>query len=248
MIPGIVAGQMRQPAPPASSYYDLVMSHSPLGYWRLGETSGTTAADSSGNGRSGTYTGTYTLNRPSLIPSAPENFALGCRTGTGYVNVPAGTAIPMSGKTLVFAIKMTSLATFSYLGHVGDYTSVGVRGVAPFINTDGTIGIEFFQGDFWYINFPGFAATVGTAYRLAIRFNTSQSVSLFVNGALISTQTTTYNLDAEPGTKIRIGAANNVANPSPSQGILKGDIDEFAIIPSLLSDAQIAALETAALG
>lgn len=228
------------------TYSEKVMSYIPLGYWRLGETTGTTAADISASARDGTYTGTFTLGRPSLIPSAPENFALGCETGTGYVNVPAGTAIPMSGKTLVFAIKMTSLATFSYLGHVGDYTSVGVRGVAPYINTNGTISIEFYDGNFRYINFTGFAATVGTAYRIAIRFNTSQSVSLFVNGALISTQTTTYNLNAEPGTKVRIGAANNIENPSPSQGVLKGDIDEFAILPSLLTDEQIYELETIA--
>ena len=246
MIPGIVAGQMRQSAPESSGYFDLVMSHSPLGYWRLGEASGTTAADSSGNGRNGTYTGTYTLNRPSLIPSDTSNGALGCGAGTGYVNVQAGTAIPMSGKTLVFAIKMTSLATFSYLGHVGNYVSPDARGVAPYINTDGTIAIEFYDGDFRYISFPGFAATVGTAYRIALRFDTAQSVSLFVNGAMISTQTTTYNLNAEPGTKVRIGAANNIANPSPSQGVLKGDIDEFAILPSLLTDEQIYELETIA--
>ena len=246
MIPGIVAGQMRQSAPVSSGYFDLVMSHSPLGYWRLGETSGTTAADSSGNGRNGTYTGTYTLNRPSLIPSDTSNGALGCGLSTGYVNVPAGAAIPMSGKTLVFAIKMTSLATFSYLGHVGNYQVAEARGVAPFINTDGTIALEFFDGNFRYINFPGFVASLNTAYRIAIRFNSNQSATLFVNGALISTQTTTYNLDVGPGTQVRIGAANNIANPSPSQGVLKGDIDEFAIIPSLLSDAQIAALESAA--
>lgn len=246
MIPGIVAGQMRQSAPVSTGYFDLVMSHAPLGYWRLGETSGTTAADSSGNGRNGTYTGTFTLNRPSLIPSDSANGALGCGAGTGYVNFPDGAAIPMAGKTLIFAIKMTSLATFSYLCHVGDYQNPSVRGVAPYINTDGTIAIEFYDGNFRYINFPGFAATVGTAYRIALRFDTAQSVSLFVNGTLISTQTTTFNLNAEPGTKVRIGAANNDATPSPSQGVLKGDIDEFAIIPSLLSDAPIAALESAA--
>lgn len=246
MIPGIVAGQMRQSAPVSTGYFDLVMSHAPLGYWRLGETSGTAAADSSGNGRNGTYTGTYTLNRPSLIPSDTSNGALGCGAGTGYVNVPEGTAIPLAGKTLIFAIKVSSLATFSYLLHVGNYQNGTARGAAPFINADGSLSIEFFDGNFRYINFPGFAGTVGTAYRVAMRFNTNQSVSLFVNGAFVSTSTTTYNLDVTPGTQVRIGAARNVAAPAPSQGVLNGDIDEFAIIPSLLSNAQIAALESAA--
>ncbi len=39
-----------------------IMALGPLGYWKLDEPSGTTAVDSSGNGRNGTYTGTgYTL-------------------------------------------------------------------------------------------------------------------------------------------------------------------------------------------
>lgn len=243
MIPGIVAGQMRQSAPVSSGYFDLVMSLAPLGYWRLGETSGTTAADSSGNGRNGTYTGTYTLNRPSLIPSDLVNAALGCN-GTGYVNVPPGTTIPVAGKTLLVSIKMNSLAAFSYLFHLGSFAISGSRGVAPFINTDGTITVEFFDGGFRYISFPGFVASLNTAYRVAIRFNTNKSASLFVNGALISTQTTAFNLNAEPGDRIRLGAGSG-AGQSP-EAILRGDIDEFAIIPSLLSDAQIAALEDAA--
>ena len=228
------------------TYEDKILSYLPLGYWRLGETSGTTAADSSDYGRDGTYTGTFTLGRPSLIPSDEDNFALGCGSGTGYVSVPAGDAIPVSGKTLVFAFKMTSLSTFSYLVGIGDYTIIGRRGVSPYINTNGTISIEFYDGNFRHIHFPGFAATVGVTYRIALRFNTSQSVSLFVNGTLISTQTTTYNMNAEPGQKVRIGAAYNTAFPSPSQGVLKGDIDEFAILPSLLTDEQTFELETIA--
>lgn len=39
-----------------------ILALSPLGYWKLDEPSGTTATDSSGNGRNGTYTGSgYTL-------------------------------------------------------------------------------------------------------------------------------------------------------------------------------------------
>lgn len=40
---------------------EAILAQSPYGYWKLDETSGTTATDSSGNGRHGTYSGTYTL-------------------------------------------------------------------------------------------------------------------------------------------------------------------------------------------
>jgi type IV pilus assembly protein PilA len=43
-----------------------------VGYWRLGETSGTTALDSSGNGNNGTYAGTPTRGQPSLSSDSSD--------------------------------------------------------------------------------------------------------------------------------------------------------------------------------
>ncbi|MBI3973600.1 MAG: hypothetical protein HY332_20185 [Chloroflexi bacterium] len=48
----------------AGGYASTVLADVPSGYWRLNETSGTTAADSSGNGYSGTYVGTITNGIP----------------------------------------------------------------------------------------------------------------------------------------------------------------------------------------
>jgi len=47
--------------PCMENYYGAVLLDSPIGYWRLGESSGTSAADSSGNGLTGTYENTPTL-------------------------------------------------------------------------------------------------------------------------------------------------------------------------------------------
>ena len=45
--------------------YDTeILADSPVGYWKLNETSGTTAYDSSGNGNNGTLHGGITLNQP----------------------------------------------------------------------------------------------------------------------------------------------------------------------------------------
>lgn len=51
----------------ATSYDAVVRSDAPVGYWRLGETSGTTAADSSGNGRNGTYAGGPTMAQTGAL-------------------------------------------------------------------------------------------------------------------------------------------------------------------------------------
>jgi hypothetical protein len=55
------------------SYSALILASSPLLYWRLGDTSGTTAADASGNSRVGTYAGTPSLNQPSLLSGDVTN-------------------------------------------------------------------------------------------------------------------------------------------------------------------------------
>ena len=49
----------------SGSYRDAVLADSPAGYWRLGETSGTTAADTSGNGRTA-----HISTRPLLVSPA----------------------------------------------------------------------------------------------------------------------------------------------------------------------------------
>jgi hypothetical protein len=49
-----------------------VLADQPIGYWRLGETSGTTAADSSGYQRSGIYVNAPTLGAASLLSSDPN--------------------------------------------------------------------------------------------------------------------------------------------------------------------------------
>ena len=55
------------PPPSADAYGDLIKATTGLaGYWRLDEASGTTAADSSGGGRPGTYSGGVVQNQPGI--------------------------------------------------------------------------------------------------------------------------------------------------------------------------------------
>ena len=69
---------IRVNAPVVPSLAEAINALSPVGYWKLDETSGTTATDSSGNGHDGTYTGTLTLDATDGAP----NF------DGGYVSIP----------------------------------------------------------------------------------------------------------------------------------------------------------------
>lgn len=59
-----------------------------VGYWKLDETAGTIAYDSSGNNHNGTYTGTVTLGNASLLPSTTGHST--AFSSTGYVSLPIG--------------------------------------------------------------------------------------------------------------------------------------------------------------
>lgn len=60
------------PTPTESQYVAAILADAPLAYWRLGESSGTVAADSSGNGHTGTYVGGPTLGVTGALFSDPD--------------------------------------------------------------------------------------------------------------------------------------------------------------------------------
>lgn len=80
--------------PSALPYPTLVENDGPTGYWRLGETSGGTATDSSGNGGNGTYEGDVILGQPGAIAGDSDGAV---RLTGGYVLVPDSPAISFTG-------------------------------------------------------------------------------------------------------------------------------------------------------
>ena len=75
------------------AYIDEVLADAPVAYWRLGESSGTSAADSSGNGRNGTYVGSPTFGAPGAVTgntAVTLNGSSQCVT-YGGAGIPNGT-------------------------------------------------------------------------------------------------------------------------------------------------------------
>ena len=70
----------------SSSYRATVIADGPTAYWRLGETSGTTAADQQASSP-GTYKGSYTLGQAGAL-SGDTDKSINVGPGTGYVTVP----------------------------------------------------------------------------------------------------------------------------------------------------------------
>lgn len=77
-----------------SIYSDIVLADSPLGYWRCGESSGTTADNAEGTAsRDGTYQNTPTLGVPGLISRDPDTAVSFTAAQSEYISTTI-TAMP----------------------------------------------------------------------------------------------------------------------------------------------------------
>ena len=77
LLAAILVGQLPAMSPQtvlaASNYSTAILSEAPSAYWRLGEISGTTAADSTTHANTLTYQGGYTLGIPGAIKGDPDS-------------------------------------------------------------------------------------------------------------------------------------------------------------------------------
>src|SRR4051794_29175861 len=78
------------------------MSDAPAGYWRLGETSGTTATDTAGS-NNGTYTNGPQLGSASLLGGEAGNSAVHFDGTNDYVGVPSSGALSPTARVSVEA-------------------------------------------------------------------------------------------------------------------------------------------------
>ncbi|MDX6675345.1 MAG: hypothetical protein QOH11_2763, partial [Solirubrobacteraceae bacterium] len=101
--------------PASSPYSSLVAGTSGLvGYWRLGESSGSSACDVTGS-NGGTYSGTVALGRAGALSGDPNT---GARfSADGGVTVPHSTALDLNGAfTLEAWVKPESLPSSGFPG------------------------------------------------------------------------------------------------------------------------------------
>jgi hypothetical protein len=87
-------------------YSDAVIADNPVSYWRLDESSGTTAADSKGS-NAGTYTNGPTLGQAGALPDTINNRAASFDGVNDYVTVPYAAALNTAQFTLEFWSKPT---------------------------------------------------------------------------------------------------------------------------------------------
>jgi acid phosphatase type 7 len=211
---------------PSQSSYSGVVSSTPglIGYWRLGEPSGTVACDFTGH-NNGSYVGGFTLGVPGAISGDPDT-AVGLDGSTGQVSVPAAESLNVGD-------------TFTIEGWVKRGSSkTGVNQVIA-SKQNGAWVLMFNESDRLTLR----RSTVGDAavakvattdtstWHYVAATKSGSSVHLYLDGVDVT------------GTVTNQTMANNtqplVMGQSTATAYLKGSVDEVALYSTVLTSSQI---------
>lgn len=223
-----------------STYSDTVLQDNPALYWRLGETSGTNAADGSGHSRVGTYRAAATLNQASLLTGDADPCISNATTGPGANRLVTDAA---------FGGNPNGLATAGYsmeiwfIFNTSDTTQrmpLALAGLNPWMDINTATAGLFRYGHRDLISNFAFIQTTGlstaTVYH-AVGTYDKTNLRLYLNGALVAGPTAAglpANNVAYTG-QVTVGG-----NPDGSGGFWDGKLDEAAFYLAPLSAGRIA--------
>ena len=219
------------------SYQSIVLADGPKAYWHLDETSGTNAADSSGNSHPGTYVNSPTLNQTSLVPTgegASVTFAGG---SSQYVNCTGAQAYSTSGYSIEFWVKAPTGASPTVVygeGNSGQGNTIlqftvpsAGHALGIFIRNDaGTTLLNASSVGSYFFN------PVGSAVHVVFTDNNG-AWKLYVNGTLDNSGTYT------PSTLTTNTAAIGALIRSTTGSYITGTVDEVAVYSKVLSSTQV---------
>jgi Concanavalin A-like lectin/glucanases superfamily len=210
------------------SYSSTILATSPDAYWRFGEPSGTSAADASGNGHTGTCVNTPTMGATGLLTGDSDTaFSFAAASAERVTFTP----IVLSGDfTLAAWIKGASFdAAGSNMVFSGAANSpaLGIR----------LTYLQLLCQDLDMAPASTFAPSTGQTYRVAVTYDLSaSSVIYYVNGSPVGSPVTFYNAAMQA-----TGVSSIGGTLSGSSSSFDGTVDEPNIWSRVLSAAEISA-------
>lgn len=211
-----------------SGYSAEVMADTPLAYYRLGEASGTTAEDSSGNNRDGTYEGSPQLGQAAVIHGDADTAFRTVTGHFGYFQSPWGAGHPLLVANIVHEFWVEDAV--SNEGHIWgegneqwrlSFTTVGID--LKISNTTYAASLNVGQGQPWDGN-RHHVVIKATATRVYLYYDGQKLLDAARVGTSAPASNSPWVLGTQPGT----GAGRT------------GTFDEYAIYTDL-SEARIVA-------
>lgn len=220
-----------------SAFRSQVLALNPHFYWRLGETSGTIANDETANARNGTYTGAYTLNRPSSL--AQDNNPSIDFSSTGKVLIDnQNLAYPLSA---LLRFKIVDTNDRGIIGFINSADGAGSAWNNAIYSAAGNITFYTFEGGQKFLSTPN-KYNDGLWHTLVATLVTNGSKKIYIDGVEVAT--------ASAGSPATFSGYWHLGFAKWASGITAdyiGSFDEFAIFNSELTASEISSLHTATL-
>lgn len=214
------------------SYRDAVLSGGPVGYWRLDEASGSSAADLSGRGNTGTYGGSYALGQPGALTDDPDTAVafLGSPVN-GNMLVPHSSSLGYGDDVSYEAwVKLTSLPPSTSSG--SNVITKNVGSMLMRIYPTGIVALRKSGGS--ELAHSGVALTPDGQYHQLVGTKSGATIHLYIDGVDVTTAVANQSLTVNTS-QLVIGH-----NPVSTNDGLDGSIDEVAVFDHGLSAADVA--------
>lgn len=220
--------QLHKPAAGGNTYTAAVLADSPAVYYRLNDTT-TTAVDQR-SVKNGTYSGTYTQSSTNLLPTqagASVLFSPGAKVDVADV---AAIRLGRGNISIECWVKLNTLYVNTTILDTSDSANFFALNAA---NVATNIYLALGQGTY-ATHTTSFTFTTGVVYHLVLTA-TGTTATLYVNGSSVMS-----NDGYTVGT---VNAANGFSISGTYSGgaDLQGNVQEFAVYPTVLSAARVTA-------
>ncbi|MBN1529698.1 MAG: metallophosphoesterase [Thermoleophilaceae bacterium] len=211
----------------AATYRDAVMADAPRAYWRLGEPSGTSAADQTAFADTGTYQGSPALGQAGIVPVA-QSTAVTLDGSDDSVRVPSAAALsPTAALSLEAWLRPSAMpsSTATLMRKDGQYM---VR-----ISSSGAVSFRLWRnGTTSEVATPSGAVSVGLWSHVAATYD-GTSMAVYVNGTVRATLAVAGAVDS--------GSSQLMLGTSGSGDWFRGRMDEVAVYGAALPGPRVLA-------
>jgi hypothetical protein len=217
----------------ADSYRVAVLHSVPAAYWRLGEASGTVAADSSGNANHGTYVGP-TLGAAGGIPDG--DFAAEFDGSNDHVTCPDLNIVAATSFTLEAWVYLTGPGSAGATEYGTVFGLSGGRRIL--VGTSTGYLLSEVGGESWFASISGNPNLIPLnewTHVVYVYDHSTTTQKFYVNGVAAGTDTPTTTPDWDGAFKL------GAYNAGLSDYLFKGRLDEAAVYSRALPASEIAA-------
>ena len=216
------------PPPPLAGYAATVAGDGPVSYWRLGETSGTSAADSVGTS-TGTYRNGVTTGSPSLLVSDSANRSASFDGVNDAVSVPSS-----AGLSPTAAVTVEGWLRPSAKPAAGSFASVTSKADSYALQFNGP-QLEFTTmagSTRRRVQAPAASVVAGQTYHVVGTYD-GVTQRLYVNGVQVASGSFSGTLNANTASVV-------VGSWDTTSEFVAGTVDDVAVYAKALTATQVA--------